>query len=75
MKIIKEEVRDPETFQIIDYKVGECEWCDDPVELSGFTNPCEGCGTCYNWSGQRLAPVEQWGEETGEHYLDILPIK
>lgn len=32
---------------------------------------CE-CGAEYNSAGQRLAPREQWGEETGESYADIV---
>lgn len=39
---------------------------DDPM-----TNTCA-CGADYNGSGQRLAPREQWGEETGETAADIL---
>jgi hypothetical protein len=45
--------------------------CGDEIELSDFTNTCEHCGSDYNWAGQRLAPREHWGEETGEHWLDI----
>jgi len=54
-------------------KIGECEDCGYPVPLLGFTNTCV-CGTDYNMSGQRLAPREQWGEETGESLSDILRI-
>lgn len=32
---------------------------------------CNVCGRMYNAFGQRLAPVEQWGYETGEHPADI----
>lgn len=46
--------------------------CGEEVELQGFTNTCDGCGADYNWSGQRLAPREQWGWETGESASDIL---
>jgi hypothetical protein len=53
--------------------VGECE-CGDEVVLSGFTNTCECCGADYNMSGQRLAPREQWGAETGESVADILSV-
>jgi hypothetical protein len=43
--------------------------CGQEVYLHGFTNTCE-CGADYNMGGQRLAPRDQWGEETGEHYSD-----
>jgi hypothetical protein len=36
-------------------------WC-----YNSWANDCDGCGTEYNGSGQRLAPREFWGEETGE---------
>lgn len=48
--------------------VGECP-CGAHVELAHFTNTCE-CGRDYNGSGQELAPREQWGEETGEHWTE-----
>lgn len=48
--------------------VGECS-CGAHVELAHFTNTCV-CGRDYNGSGQELAPREQWGEETGEHWTD-----
>lgn len=47
---------------------GKCE-CGRIVQLDAFTNPCD-CGRDYNMSGQKLAPREQWGEETGEHWSD-----
>lgn len=31
---------------------------------------CQKCGSEYNSSGQKLAPREQWGEETGETAAD-----
>jgi len=34
-------------------------------------NTCD-CGKDYNGSGQLLAPRSQWGEETGETYVDIM---
>jgi hypothetical protein len=46
--------------------------CGDKLELPDFTNTCPHCGSDYNWSGQLLAPREQWGEETGEHWSDAL---
>lgn len=48
--------------------IGLCD-CGCEVSLGGFTNTCE-CGADYNWSGQRLAPRECWGEETGEHWTE-----
>jgi hypothetical protein len=47
--------------------------CGEVISLEHFTNECR-CGADYNSSGQRLAPREQWGEETGEHLSDILRI-
>lgn len=44
--------------------------CGRRVECEGFTTTCP-CGADYNWAGQRLAPREQWGEETGETLADI----
>lgn len=54
--------------------IGQCD-CGDEVVLDGFTCTCERCGADYNSSGQRLAPREQWGKETGEHLADILRIR
>ena len=42
------------------------------VHLSGFTNTCRACGADYNMSGQRLAPRHFWGEETGEHWSELM---
>lgn len=73
----REPVEDPvvEQFEtrIKEYAIGICEDCGDKVELSGFTNTCE-CGADYNMSGQRLAPREQWGEETNETADEILMV-
>jgi len=49
-------------------RVGRCA-CGAEVVLSHFTNTCE-CGADYNMSGDRLAPRECWGEETGEHWSE-----
>ena len=54
----------------VEEAVLECD-CGAEVSLHGFTNTCE-CGADYNMSGQRLAPREFWGEETGETASDIL---
>lgn len=48
--------------------IGLCG-CGGKVHLANFTNTCA-CGADYNSSGQRLAPREQWGEETGEHWTE-----
>jgi hypothetical protein len=50
--------------------IGRCE-CGREVVLHGFTNPCD-CGRDYNWAGQLLAPRQQWGEETGEHWTECV---
>ena len=55
--------------------IGECDNCGNQVELSGFTNTCERCGSDYNMGGDLLASRSQWGEETGEHLADIMRIK
>lgn len=45
--------------------------CGRTVAIYGrMTNSCD-CGADYNWNGDRLAPREQWGEETGEHPADL----
>jgi hypothetical protein len=49
-----------------------CKACNNPVELlSSWANQCDNCGAEYNGSGQRLAPREQWGEETGEDWVGL----
>ena len=48
--------------------------CDYWQEGGRFTNTCDRCGDDYNSAGQRLAPREQWGEETGESAADILSV-
>lgn len=70
MKIIKKRHADYHKSPAI----GECVNCHAHVTLHGFTNTCE-CGEEYNSAGQRLAPRSQWGEETGEHPVDIGRIK
>lgn len=52
------------------YVIVRCD-CGQELTCDDFTNTCD-CGTDYNWSGHRLAPREQWGEETGETAADIL---
>jgi DNA-directed RNA polymerase subunit RPC12/RpoP len=48
----------------------ECSNCSAKIELlSLWRNTCSECGAEYNGDGQRLAPVEQWGAETGEDWV------
>jgi hypothetical protein len=61
------------SYSYIDHAVGECV-CGEHVTLDGFTCTCENCGADYNSSGQRLAPREQWGDDTGETLEEILRI-
>ena len=56
----------------IEPTIGLCD-CGEKVYLERFTNTCK-CGRDYNSFGQLLAPREQWGEETGEHWTDIINI-
>ncbi|MGB3203714.1 MAG: hypothetical protein WBB28_01860 [Crinalium sp.] len=51
-------------YSFVEPPVGRCE-CGEEVELAHFTNTCDKCGADYNSSGDRLAPREYWGEETG----------
>jgi|HigsolmetaGSP11D_1036233.scaffolds.fasta_scaffold79521_2 hypothetical protein len=46
--------------------------CGEEVVCQGFTSTCGRCGADYNWNGDRLTPRWQWGEETGETWLDIM---
>jgi len=51
----------------------KCRSCKGgEVSLANFTNTCGDCGADYNMSGQRLAPRQFWGEETGEHPNDCV---
>ncbi len=72
MTIKYTENRDPETNQIID-RIGYCPCGANVFLVAGgsfnFTTTCN-CGKDYNSSGDELAPREQWGEETGEHWSD-----
>jgi len=45
---------------------------DDAVHTSFVHHDYAQCGADYNSSGQRLAPREQWGWDTGESVSDIL---
>lgn len=68
MDLIQEAIFD-ETGRLLKDAVGLCEVCGSKVILDDFT--CS-CGADYNNSGQRLAPREHWGEETGEHWTDCI---
>ena len=46
--------------------------CDVWLSLGKFTNTCSVCSADYNGSGQRLAPRQFWGEETGEHWSECV---
>jgi hypothetical protein len=59
--------------RIVTPALWKCD-CGEELECPDFTNTCE-CGADYNSGGQRLAPREQWGEETGESLSDILSIE
>lgn len=67
--IIKQAVYDEETGRRVEPAVLRC-FCGAIIELWDFTNTCDRCGADYNFAGQRLAPREQWGEETGEHWTE-----
>jgi len=49
----------------------ECD-CGEEVMCDRFTNPCDGCDRDYDSAGNVLAPRSQWGEETGEHWTEVL---
>lgn len=51
--------------------VGECS-CGALVTLASNSNQCEKCRTWYNFAGQQLTDPKEWGEETGEHWSDII---
>lgn len=51
--------------------VVEVKCCGQWMRVTGrFTTTCDDCGPDYNGNGSRLAPREQWGEETGEHWSE-----
>jgi hypothetical protein len=60
--------------RVLKPSIGKCE-CGCHVELSGFTNTCSDCGRDYNSAGQLLRDRREWGEETGEHWIDVVNIK
>jgi len=40
--------------------------------IDWFMESCPKCNQMYNGAGQKLAPMSQWGEETGESLADII---
>jgi len=65
IKLGRVEIGDGKTRQ-------EIECCGVALICQYNTNTCSVCNTDYNMSGQKLAPREQWGEETGESPNDVL---
>lgn len=54
-------------------KTIQCVDCKEKVFISkAFVSTCGYCGTDYNAVGQKLAPRDQWGEETGENLFDMM---
>lgn len=66
-KVLPGVIRDTD-YSYYTKTVAKCH-CGSKIVLANFTNTCD-CGRDYNSSGQELAPREQWGEETGEHWSD-----
>jgi hypothetical protein len=49
--------------------------CGAQLELaSSWLNTCVSCGRDYDGSGTALAPRHHWGEETGEHWADLVAL-
>ena len=49
--------------------------CGARLELaSSWLNTCDACGRDYDGSGTALAPRHHWGEETGEHWVDLVAL-
>jgi len=47
--------------------------CGEKILCEAYTNTCD-CGVDYGMDGGKLAPRSQWGEETGENYIDVLAV-
>lgn len=60
------------TYEITTGPMLRCD-CGREIELilRNYCTTCD-CGRDYNASGQLLAPREQWGEETGENWTDLI---
>lgn len=55
--------------EFIDYADGKCS-CGSTITLfHPLDNTCNGCGTCYNSSGQTVTPSYECNEQ-GEPYSD-----
>jgi hypothetical protein len=49
--------------------------CGARLELAtSWLNTCDACGRDYDGSGAGLAPRHHWGEETGEHWADLVAL-
>ena len=54
--------------------VARCH-CGARLELaSSWLNTCDACGRDYDGSGTALAARHHWGEETGEHWADLVAL-
>lgn len=56
-------------------RIIRCRCGEEVVLRHHFTNTCDECGRDFDGSGNELAPRSQWGEETGEHYTDIVNMR
>jgi hypothetical protein len=61
--------------QTYERRITEVKCCGHWLPCDSFTNTCPHCEADYNSAGQRLAPRHQWGEETDEHWVDIMRIR
>lgn len=49
--------------------------CNARLELaSSWLNTCDAGGRDYDGSGAALAPRQHWGEETGEHWAELVAL-
>lgn len=60
-----------EHWKLIKEKTLDCSCGKELICDDYLTNTCD-CGRDYDYSGNNLSPREQWGSETGEHYMDIV---
>ena len=63
-------VAEYQEFHNVNYEpaVIRCD-CGAKVTLwSSWASGCDRCGVEYNGGGQKLAPRDQWGSETGERF-------
>jgi hypothetical protein len=58
------------TGEMMEAERKEIRCCGQWLRCDDFTTTCPECGADYNMSGDLLAPRNQWGEETGEHWCD-----